>query len=265
MYATAAYKYEITTVMIPSSPITIHDIRFPRITHWNYSKMKAPFSRFYWHPEPQTYVTIQGSKEIELKPERVYLVPRGTQFSSRSTAQFTHFHIYFHCIWNLTPGILSMPMRSDTKDTLLRILDIGDSDPESSEMSYLGYRLLYLVFDDLEPEQRQPHPDSERLQNAANYIFQNYRHSVSNEELAKISRMSVNHFIRTFKNVYGTTPQQYVIIRRCEHASSLLGNKRFSIEEIAEHTGFYDRYHFTRMYKKYRGITPAAYRTLRNI
>ncbi|MBO7147467.1 MAG: AraC family transcriptional regulator [Lentisphaeria bacterium] len=47
-------------------------------------------------------------------------------------------------------------------------------------------------------------------------------------------------------------------IERAKTYLSVVSN--FSINEIAMHTGFSDRYSFSKAFKKMTGISPAAYR-----
>ena len=48
--------------------------------------------------------------------------------------------------------------------------------------------------------------------------------------------------------------------QRVERACVLLHATGNSIEQIAEATGFCDRYHFTRVFTRLRGVSPAAFR-----
>ena len=52
----------------------------------------------------------------------------------------------------------------------------------------------------------------------------------------------------------------FVRARRIELAGVLLHNSAKKIEEIAAATGFCDRYHFSRVFKRLRGMGPAEFR-----
>ena len=66
--------------------------------------------------------------------------------------------------------------------------------------------------------------------------------------------------LRMFKQDTGMTPQQYLIECRITQARNLLLNTSMSLDEIAEQTGFSDRYHFSKMFRKYADAAPAAFR-----
>ena len=81
-----------------------------------------------------------------------------------------------------------------------------------------------------------------------------------NAELAVLFGMSPDHFIRRFKAGTGLTPAQYRLQRRVLTAAHWLAGTERTIEDIAEATGFTDRFYFTKMFKARLAVTPAAYR-----
>jgi len=72
--------------------------------------------------------------------------------------------------------------------------------------------------------------------------------------------MATNSFSRLFKEHTGDTLQYFIRKKRVNKACLMLLHSNNSIDEIAEITGFANRYHFTRIFKKIRGYTPAKYR-----
>ena len=51
-----------------------------------------------------------------------------------------------------------------------------------------------------------------------------------------------------------------MIQKRYNYAAQLLKNSNLSIETICEASGVKDRFHFSRQFKKFFGMAPAAYR-----
>lgn len=227
--------------------------------------MKAPYTRLYWHSDGGSYITPDGETEFELQSDKLYLIRRNVNYSVRNIQPFRHFHIAFQCSWDIQGNIYALPIRDEAKNTIQQIIDLGHKESESPETAFLAYRLLFLVLDELPADQRAPHTASLRLSAAFNQLLQNAVSGISNAALADTANMSVNHFIRSFKTAYGITPQQYIIVKRCEVATALLNRPQFSIEQIADLSGFYDRFHLTKVFRKYRGITPAAYRKNREL
>jgi AraC-like DNA-binding protein len=72
--------------------------------------------------------------------------------------------------------------------------------------------------------------------------------------------MSRNGFLQLFSREIGVAPQTYSRKWHLNEACMLLHFGDTPIKEIAVSAGFYDRYHFTRAFKKEFGVGPAEYR-----
>ena len=69
---------------------------------------------------------------------------------------------------------------------------------------------------------------------------------------------TVSHFLQKHA---GTSFKKLVIEKRLAYAEQLLKERgELSIGEVAEMVGIQDRYYFSRLYRKYRGITPGGFR-----
>ena len=79
-------------------------------------------------------------------------------------------------------------------------------------------------------------------------------------DLAGLACLSKYHFARAFKESFQTTPHQYVLKCRIEHASSLLRNTDFPISIIAEQCGFSSASRFSKVFSNLQGISPNRYR-----
>jgi transcriptional regulator GlxA family with amidase domain len=67
-------------------------------------------------------------------------------------------------------------------------------------------------------------------------------------------------FKRRFKSATGFAPLEYVQSLRLEAASELLEGSDEAVEEIAYQVGYEDITFFRRLFRRYKGVTPAAYR-----
>ena len=79
-------------------------------------------------------------------------------------------------------------------------------------------------------------------------------------ELAMKANMSSSGFSKKFKDIAGTSPVEYIILLRIEKAENLLISTDFSIYDIAEQCGFHDINYFIKVFRRYRGTTPAKFR-----
>lgn len=97
---------------------------------------------------------------------------------------------------------------------------------------------------------------------SVSYMESHYVDSISIEELANQSNLSVRHFTRVFRDTYQTTPGNYILSLRMQHACSLLKNTTLNISEIAFQSGFNDSNYFTRQFHKLFQTTPKQYRNI---
>lgn len=96
---------------------------------------------------------------------------------------------------------------------------------------------------------------------SVSYMENNYSEPITMEELALRSNLSIRHFTRIFRATYQTTPGNYLLALRMQHACSLLVNTDLSISEIAFECGFNDSNYFTRQFGKLFHSTPRQYRS----
>lgn len=78
--------------------------------------------------------------------------------------------------------------------------------------------------------------------------------------LAQECGLSKGHFARAFRQTTGQSPHQWLMKRRVEMATALLGDGTRSLLDIAHACGFADQSHFTRVYTRFTGTTPGASR-----
>ena len=72
--------------------------------------------------------------------------------------------------------------------------------------------------------------------------------------------LSVPQLIRQFKSVFKTTPYQYLIQIRLEHAAAQLKNPAKTVQEISWDCGFENFSAFCRAFKSFYGVQPLAFR-----
>jgi AraC-like DNA-binding protein len=85
-------------------------------------------------------------------------------------------------------------------------------------------------------------------------------HSIS--ELAQLCELSTSHFAQAFRRTIGAAPHQWLMKRRVEHAKMMLRTTRFSLALISASCGFYDQSHFSRVFMRAEGHSPAEWRRL---
>ncbi|REK75585.1 AraC family transcriptional regulator [Paenibacillus paeoniae] len=96
---------------------------------------------------------------------------------------------------------------------------------------------------------------------ATRYIETSYSEAITVEGLAEQLGCSSSYLSRLFKKQLGTTPNEYLIRVRVEHASRLLTETKASLQQISLSIGYLDVYYFSRMFKKQTGVSPLRFRS----
>jgi AraC-like DNA-binding protein len=78
--------------------------------------------------------------------------------------------------------------------------------------------------------------------------------------LATEASVHPGHLARAFRQHYRCTPGEYLRQKRVERACMLLSRGDTPLAEIALATGFADQSHFSAVFKRHVGLTPAGYR-----
>ena len=78
-------------------------------------------------------------------------------------------------------------------------------------------------------------------------------------ELAATARLSTNHFIRSFRQMRGTTPHQFVMTRRCQRAMDLLRQPDLTVADVSDAAGYSSPAYFIASFRQQLGVTPGAY------
>jgi AraC family transcriptional regulator len=87
--------------------------------------------------------------------------------------------------------------------------------------------------------------------------------SIRCEDLARLARLSLSHFMRAFRDSFGCPPHTFLMRRRTERAQGLMLTTGDSLGQIALDCGLADQSHLSRLFKKFVGETPAAWRRAR--
>lgn len=121
------------------------------------------------------------------------------------------------------------------------------------------YQLVYEVYEEMDRGSIQMiEPDVVGM--AKRYLDRHSREPITIHEISEVFGISHSHLHRIFKRQTGKSPQEYLMNVRLTTAKACLRNSQASVREIAEHCGFQDERSFRRLFLKYAGVNPSAYR-----
>lgn len=93
-----------------------------------------------------------------------------------------------------------------------------------------------------------------------NFLCENYTQNIDYKGLATFSGYSYHRFRHIFKDIFGTSPHQYVLKLRLMGSCKMLMETSYNISRIALENGFASESHFCRLFRREYNITPVAYR-----
>lgn len=101
---------------------------------------------------------------------------------------------------------------------------------------------------------------SRHLKLVKEYLCARLGEAVALSELASLTNLSRPYFCRAFRNSTGLTPYQWFLHARIERAKEHLNEGILPISEIALLVGFADQAHFSKVFRKIVGSSPALWR-----
>ncbi|NGQ94516.1 AraC family transcriptional regulator [Brevibacillus sp. SYP-B805] len=95
---------------------------------------------------------------------------------------------------------------------------------------------------------------------AIRYMDEHYAEPITLHSLAALLDCNARRLQRLFRAELHVGPMEYLIQVRLEKAKALLLQMDVPIAQIAEAVGYSDSYYFSRMFKKYMGISPSRFK-----
>lgn len=167
----------------------------------------------------------------------------------------------------LSPDLLMQPrimFSNERIQTLARLIADECAEPLARHDLY-GDGLVLAVLIDLfgvrrnAPRRRTP-LTGWQLKAATDYIAEHAAGRIRLQDLAELVGLSQSHFSHAFKASTGLPPHQWQLKARIERGQRLLATNDRSLTEVAVEAGFSDQAHFTRVFRRMVGETPAAWR-----
>jgi transcriptional regulator GlxA family with amidase domain len=225
--------------------------------------VSSPFWRLYYNFDRSARINSSAG-ELRLGPENIVLIPADTVFSTHNDGPMTQLYFHFSAAEpfnTVKKELIVIPVTSFIRETAEILAETARTlTAQSVRFGLLGQALIAAALDMIPREKFLAPERDRRIADTALYIEKHLESSISNRDLAKRAGMSVNAFIRLFRQETGDSPQNYLCKKRVQKACVLLKYSPHSIDEIAQETGFCDRYYFSRVFKKICGGSPAGFR-----
>ncbi len=249
----------------PAEAYQIHETGYMALDGgWRHEGVCSPFWRLFYDFTPGAWV-VSGGRRFALGPEKVAIMPDGVPFDCGTRAGVEHLWVHFsmyRILPDAAPAVSVQPAGPALR-AVAGALRARLAAAEAAVSRHLGAALLHLVFAELDVTRAPAVPD--RLRRVLQRVEAGLGGPINNRLLAEQAGMSVEAFIRWFRERTGRTPAAFVAERRIREACRRLALSTDSIEQVAEAAGFANRHHFSRVFKRFAGCGPAEFRRGRGV
>lgn len=101
---------------------------------------------------------------------------------------------------------------------------------------------------------------SPEVAKAISYIEEHYHHKLALPSISRHVGLSLGYLCQVFKKETGLSINAYINQLRMVKAGELLMDSNNYIKEVAAAVGIEDQLYFSRLFKRYYGVTPSKYR-----
>jgi AraC-like DNA-binding protein len=234
------------------------------LQRWSMGNLSAPYWRLYWNASAGASIALAG-RTLELTPDRIFVIPPDTPYTTALERPVTHLYIHFVTTpgYRLRdPGVFPLRATTELRRSLREARALIEAGGPALRLTTLALRLVHAGLTHVPVDGFEPVYADARVLGAVSHILARLADRVSNDELAVRAHMNPNAFIRLFRVTTGLTPQAYLARARVERACVLLHYTDRTIDDIAEATGFCDRYHLSHTFQRLRGMGPATFRRM---
>lgn len=247
----------------------------------------------YLSPHPRLFVILnaEGKGGIDLVPERAEAAPRRAdaqrpvsfmppalrvRSAIRGITRLTHLDLHFDLPillgrfeGTVDRARLETPRLGFADGRVMRLArllaaECADADRRGLHDLY-GESLVLALFAALleaEPAEKRARGRlaPRQLRRATDFLQDNCLRNVRLEELASLTGLSQSHFCHAFKASTGMPPHQWQMQARISRVKEYLMRAEAPLTAVAAATGFSDQAHLTRVFRRWTGTTPAAWR-----
>ena len=157
------------------------------------------------------------------------------------------------------PGLMPYSISQPTLEQIGSVsFHFEPSGPRTLENYQKAYKLAVLeCVDQLAKQYEQSRNPFTRVKE---YIDSHYMEDLSLKALAGVFHLNSSYLSRLFKEKCDINYSDYLNMVRIEKSKKILASSLLSVNEVSDVVGFADYRYFTKVFKKYQGVSPQVYR-----
>lgn len=242
----------------------------------------------HWHRELEILRVREGelllylnNEEYRLKANDIAFIAPGTLhrgdpigctyecavFDMRITAGYTNNRVSEMIQPIIASDVELSPLCAEAESAAASLFDCLASEDEYYELnaSALVAGIIYELYKGgaVKPFQRENKRLAHRRAAMAlliDKIEKEYTHKITLADLAEMTQINEKYLCRFFKEFTGQTPIDYINRLRIDRACYDMTVNKMNVTEAAYESGFNELSYFSKIFKKYKGITPGQYK-----
>jgi len=257
----------------PTTQRTARLVSAGTVSHYNTDKMTIRKSgREDW----SLFFCVEGSiyfDEIKLDKGQIWIYPprvpqQYVAYKKDNTVyRFIHFtgkdiDTLFGEL-NIKPFTPIVPKKDFSAEIIKEIISVQNFNDSSSLLK--GEYLLLRLFSFLIGDEKKPLQQNHNIKLITDYMEHSYFEPYDAKRFSKMLNISESRFNHLFKEQTGISPKGYYSNIRIDNACRLLESTSLKINEISARVGYDDPLHFGQIFKKFKGLSPRAYRDIYKI
>lgn len=205
-----------------------------RVSKEQFAGLKQSWTSLDWIRDPGVFDKMRS----ELKE------------SSLTTAQLLHIALAIEHTWNHSySGTLNETVSAPPSFQCWQEIEDWLTEVYEKTLSFEG-------------KYRFSHEVTESIFHAERIIKKEYDQHLFSGDVARRVNMSRSYFSQCFHEIIGCSFSEYLRRTRIAKAKDYLEKTSYSIQQIAEFTGYFDEKYFSRIFKKSTDMLPSEYRKL---
>ncbi|WFB59453.1 response regulator [Paenibacillus sp. BR1-192] len=253
----AVIKMKLGLAEERSVSFSSHDINLIQYAALNIAKElleQEPHTLVFYSPERDVNIILQWSEQ-EMEENA-----SGKIHHLEMIGRSLHHHVELHLKRSCTVGISQILRGREFLSVLSRQADkamLWSEQLHDFHVFYYGDFNWHNYAQ--ETSQEVLSSQSNRIvENTRQYIDEHYRQKgLTIHDVAKNNHVSPNYLSYLFKKYTGSSLWEYVVKLRMEESRALILNTDLRRYEIAERVGYESPEHFSKIFKKYYGVSPS--------
>ncbi len=271
--------------------IDILNLSFPVIFHYDCVNAEDRFTR-HWHEKMEFLYFVEGEGEVICNGKEIPVNPGVlTVINSNEIHEVIAISgkLKYYCI--IIDNLLFKAMHTDICearyinpiyqnliifenriekdndinlciDNIVKEFNLKSLGYELSIKSYI-FRLMVILlrkhtYTTITPNEYNTRVKNlDKINSILKYIEKNYNRNIKVEDLCRMAKLSKYYFLHLFKRIMGKPVIDYINYIRINKAEEMLLNSDANITETAFECGFNDANYFSRLFKKYKKMSPS--------